>query len=425
MAGAIDKLKRMKSRLKGGKDASIAVPYEITCDCGELVRGVRRDTWIESECSVCCQTLFVLPANVYPSTKLVPSEVLGGTFSERLKIVVGEAFPKRKPPAAAPKTAGGKSAAAKSAADTVEASAVPTKTVARPRVKLSLPKIDVKKAAKRTLTPLRMLMLAVVAILSLTGYWVSQKGAAEAAQQVWLKSGDDIKEHLDNREFVNLEDSLKQAVDAGKVLGKSDPDWRSTLNLYQQTYAANNMASGDLLNAFHQAYNKNGRLEDHASVGILAATQPGSYVFDSHLKPDAANPGFFLFELPVSPGRHTVKASIGLPQLADFMNTFDDGRILFSAAIASVKSPADESQNSGDSNAWRIELEPTTFVLLTNEALADSIGLAAEFDPEIATVLSRQEDFVRTSETWEFREGKALTATTTQSPAKRSVEQQR
>ena len=96
MIASIDKLKRMKARLSNDAATEIEVPYEVVCECGETVTGIRRDTWIEAECQDCYQSLFVLPTNVYPATPSVPSEVLGGTFSERLKVVISEIFPGRR-----------------------------------------------------------------------------------------------------------------------------------------------------------------------------------------------------------------------------------------------------------------------------------------------------------------------------------------
>jgi len=87
-------LKQLK-RLRGSAEVAVAVPYEITCDCGAKVTGMRRSSWIEAECSVCYQSLFVLPANVYPATPSVLSEGLGGSFSELWKCVLAELFPPR------------------------------------------------------------------------------------------------------------------------------------------------------------------------------------------------------------------------------------------------------------------------------------------------------------------------------------------
>ncbi len=400
MAGTIQKLKQMKSRLTGKADDSIVVPFEVRCDCGEVVRGARRDSWIECECPNCSQTLFILPANVYPSTKLVPSEILGGTFSDRLKIIISDLLPKRefKQPRPARKLLTKAETTENAELETTEA-----ESIVRPPIKFSLPKIDVQKAVKRTFTPFRLLMLGMSAMLVLTGYWMSHKNTIESAQQIWLKSTDDVVEYLGSRKFIELEVTLKQAVQAGIVLGKSDPDWRSTVNLYQETSAVNNMASGDLLTRFQNAYDENGRLTKSAQQSVMSVAETGSFVVDSFLKRDESRAGSFLIDLPASPGRHPVKASIELPQLSQFLDAHSDGRIFFAARIGSVTAPVVESQNAAATDAWFLKIEPHSFVMFTNEALSENIGLPVNYDPELAHVLGRQSEFVRGSETWEFR----------------------
>ncbi|MCP4510475.1 MAG: hypothetical protein GY826_29210, partial [Fuerstiella sp.] len=85
MLSTVERLKQIKGRLQGTAEAAVAVPYEVTCACGTSVTGTRRASWIEAECQTCLQSVFVLPANVYPSTPSVPSEILGGSFADRLK----------------------------------------------------------------------------------------------------------------------------------------------------------------------------------------------------------------------------------------------------------------------------------------------------------------------------------------------------
>ena len=392
MAGTLKKLKRLRSRLKGEVDSSVVVPFEVLCDCGEVVRGIRRDTWIQSECSHCGQTLFILAANVYPSTKLVPSEILGGTFSDRLQIVAAEFIPRRQvkhPQPFANNTA------------QPEVTTVAEPEVAVPsKVKLSLPRVDVKKAVKRTFTPFRVLMLGMAAVLVLTGFWISHKNAIESAQQTWLKSTDEITEYLSDGKFVELEAALKQAVRAGATLGKSDSEWRSTVNLCQEISAVNMMASGDLLSEFHKAYDEFGDLVADARESILSVTQTGAFVVDSYFRRDDLNEGSFLIDMPAAPGRHLVNASIELPLLNRYLEAHTDGRILFAAKVVAVTAPIVEGRSESASDVWVLELDPQSFVLLTSKTLMANVGMPVEYDSELADILARQDEFVRASETW-------------------------
>ena len=399
MPGTVEKLKRMKARLHGAADASVAVPFEVQCECGETVRGIRRKSWIEAECQNCCQSVFVLPANVYPSTKTVPSEILGGTFSERLKVVISELFPKP-PPAkkSKPKPTKTKTAdATQTATDTADE--VPqTAPQPRTRRKLVLPRIDVRGAVKRTFTPFRLLMLSMIGVLGLTGYWVAHQRAVETAQQTWLRCADEIGVLLNDQKIVELETVLGTAVAAGRVLGKSDPDWRATLNLFQESAAVNSMAASDLLSAFHRAYDEREQLLEDAAKTVLDSAQTGTFVFDSYLTPDDSQSETFRVELPATPGRHRVQVTVSLPQIAQLLEATGDGRVFFAARLKSVETPV-----TATDAPWKLTVEPASFVLFTNEKLCEQIGMPVTYDPDLAIVLERQKQFVKGSATWEFR----------------------
>ncbi len=393
MLSTVAKLKQIKGRLQGTAEAAVAVPYEVSCDCGDPVTGMRRASWIEAECQSCLQSVFVLPANVYPSTASVPSEILGGSFSDRLKVVVAELFPRREKRGVADrKTA--KPAPADEVAE-VGATAPAALPQRKVRWRLSLPSIDIKGAVVRTLTPFRLLMLAMIAIVAMTGYWMTYQQAIEAAHQTWLKSADEVQASLEESDFLQLETVLTAAVDAGRVLGKQDPEWRATLNLLQETRAINSIASGSLLAAFHRAYDAEYRLVDDAEalVGEQAAT--GTFVFDSYLRPHPVTDGAFLMDLPATPEQHPVELLIHIPQIKNLLQAIGDQRVLFAGRIHDVAAPR--------SDAWNLQLDPTSFVLLTRSDHCDEIGLSPDDNPDVAIILTRQREFVESSERWEYR----------------------
>ena len=293
MEGKVKNLKRMKARLAGEANASVEVPFELTCECGETIRGVRRTRGIQKQCDQCGEALFVLPMNVYPATKSVSSEVIGGGFADRLKVIVGEFLPAKKKPKPSKNAAvAAKSATAGKPVPDTEAE------TARPKPKLRIPRIprvDLRKAARRTFSPFRLVIISSLCVVGLTGYWLTQQKAEEAARQVWLSSTDQIQTLLQDGKAVELEALLDETVSAGRVLGKADEEWRLTFNLSQETHAINNLAASDLLAAFHAAYDDTGTMRENAPQDITDASKSGVFVFDSSLRPDTENEGAFLF----------------------------------------------------------------------------------------------------------------------------------
>ncbi|MEJ7593939.1 MAG: hypothetical protein WKF77_20565 [Planctomycetaceae bacterium] len=82
------RLNKAKARLFGTATKDIVVPFELPCDCGHRVTGIRRASYQIATCSSCDARVYVLPVNVYPATKRVRSEVLDGSVTSRLSVVV-------------------------------------------------------------------------------------------------------------------------------------------------------------------------------------------------------------------------------------------------------------------------------------------------------------------------------------------------
>lgn len=387
MAGTFKKLKRIKARLQGGADAAVAVPYELKCECGTIVTGMRRKSWIESECPECCQTLFVLAANTYPATKSVPSEVLGGTMTDRLKTVVQELFPKKS------STTKKKSKSRSKTDDAVEVEAV-----AKPRRKLSLPRIDILGFLKRTFSPFRLLMMAMTIVVGFTIYWMTYQNTVENARQTWLKSPEEIERLLEDREMIDLQQALESAVQAADVLQRNDPESRRVRNLLEETVGINTIASGDLLNGFHQAYDDDDLLVDDAMEQVESVCRSGTFVFDSYLQAKPGLSDVYLVDFPATPGRHPVEIIIPLPAVNEFHEMFPDGRAVFAGRIDRVVPPTAKTFEP-----WTLNVKASSFVLMTSLPHCEHVGLTAEDDETLTAVLKRQLEFVETSENWQDR----------------------
>ena len=386
MLSFLRKLLLVFKRLAGGARTAVSEPFVATCECGATIAGVRRTSWIEAECQSCFQSVFVLPANVYPATKRVSSSVLSGGLISRLRFVVNEVFPPKEPP---PATEEPTPVAAAEAA--YEAATTAPVVVAKRSV-------NPLAALRRTFTPFRLLMLSVMAVIGVTGYWTIHKRAVEAAQQTWIRTSDVVPSLLDERKLTSLETVLQDAVNAGRILGKQDSEWRTLRNLLQETIAVRNVASEDLLTSFYEAYDKRSMLVDGAEANVQKAALSGVYVFDTWLRPDKSTGEGFLIDLPATPGRHRVEVKIALPALQELLETLTDGHLLFAATIQSVTAP-----ESRQADPWKVKLNPESFVLITSTAHCKELGLPVDNDAQLMSMLERQRAFVAESAAWENR----------------------
>lgn len=364
--------------------------YALTCDCGHEFEGQRRASWIEAECPSCFQSLFVLPNNVYPATEAVPTGVLAGSFPERCITVYREL---RGP--AADKTP--KRPAVPSEADEKPVEEVP---------EVERQPFEPIKLIRRTLTPLRLIIVAMLFLVIGTGYWVVQQRRVEAARGVWLRTADEIDGLVDQRDFSLLEQTLSEAVEAGRILGRDDPDWRRTRNLLDETRAINALANDDLLGVFLAAYDAAGNLQSRGESQIREAVESGSFVMETAVRADSPE-GFYSLDLPFRAGSHDVEIAAGLPALSVFLDAVPDGRALVSFRISKVVSP------SSPADAWRLMVDPMSVTLLTTEEFCDVLGLSLEDDPELMNVVTRQRDFVSNSAEWDQRAGITLPSSET------------
>lgn len=394
MPGTAQKIRRIKARLSGDPDDSVEVPFEITCDCGEAIRGVRRSSFIEKDCDHCGQWHYVLPANVYPATRSVESEIIGGSFSHRLMVVVGEILPARKK---ATDDTGSKATSTDEATTDTDADAVAVEAELPVPKRRSLPRINPKALLRKTFTPFRMVMLAIAGVVAGTGYWVTTQRSAESAQRIWLDSARTVEDLLTDKDFIGLESTLTEAVAAGKTIGKDDAEWRQTLNLLGEVRAANQLASEDLLSAIQDSYDKDGGLKNSGSSALQSVAASGIFIFDSWIQEDFEDAEVFLFELPAAPGRHNFVMSVRLPQLRELLDTNGENRrVLFAARIAEIVHPKETPM-------WRVTLDLESFVLLTNESVCAEVGLTRDVDPELPELLDRQSEFVQSSSAWDSR----------------------
>ncbi|MCA9050220.1 MAG: hypothetical protein KDA89_15900 [Planctomycetaceae bacterium] len=388
MAGVVEKLKGIVRRLRGQSDPTVSVAYELQCECGAAVTGTRRTTWIEAECPQCFQSLFVLPANVYPSTPSVPSTVPSGTFAERLKEVLSELRGSR-----------GKTAAEIPPLPVGERLQESVRTWRERLPKLSLPRLNVRAFIRRVVTPFRLLMIGMVAVIAVTVTRMQHQKAVEEARQVWLQAADEIETLLAEREFIRLEQTLSAATTAGRVLERQDSQWRSASNLQQEVMSLNAVGSGNLLSAILRAYDDSNQLVSDAADIVQRDAEQGVMFFDTYVRPGVEN-GEFRIAFPVTPGRHAVELTVRLPELSElFADSAEEQRMLFAAEIESVTAP-----NAAISrDPWRLKIRPDSFVLLTRDELCREVGLDPAEDPDLAATLERQRLFVESSVAWNTR----------------------
>jgi len=419
------RLSKAKARLFGTATKDIVVPFELPCDCGHRVTGIRRASWQIATCSACEARVYVLPVNVYPATKRVRSEVLDGSVANRLGVIVrdlvaGESEPAPDSRASSNPKSVNQPAARTSARrngspttpdadsrqdDSSDVSDVPSKRsrkgssqirnaqaaalvaepilVEEPVVRVPRPSFAV--IARRVFTPFRLLMLSAVVLIAATGWWVVTQRRMDEARKTWRREMDIADKALDGKDMSALSDSLAKAVAAGQILQRDDAEARRANSLWLQTKALQEFSATDLISALSGGMTADGE-PDAAKAAAAAESIVGKWFAFESLLVSAGNE----LQTDMSLIIDTVPVTIIVdsPVLENAVTAMPQSPLFF---VASVKSC--EVVDGG--RALQIRLESSSCTLVTTEFHAAEFGFTSANTPGLEALLERQTAFLK------------------------------
>jgi len=177
-------------------------PYALTCDCGVQLSGVRAESPQRPSCPACGSVYFVLPACVYP----IPTALRQDWFGE--EIVAKKPAAKAAAPAAPLR--------AKERTKPAPAEKRPPSPSARERVQAA------GRQLRSALTPLRLVALALLLVVGLTGLALLRGSRKEWARSHVEPAVDRGLNALRERDFPAASSAFGNAVRALDYLGRRD-----------------------------------------------------------------------------------------------------------------------------------------------------------------------------------------------------------
>lgn len=390
MSAPVSKITRLSARLRGTAAEEIPAPFEVRCDCGCMVHGVRTATWQQMSCPECRTTLFLLPTNVYPSTESVQSDVIGGSFVNRLRVVIGEMVPRRRTSQAASNG---------TTVPTQEKPASRGTRVPSPRrlPKITLPSLNPVQLARRIFTPIRLLALGTLLLIGGTSYWMHYQGQLEEAQTAWHQSTDALPGLLAGDDFETLQATLVTANAAGSLLGQEGPEWRILQNLLLETQAVNSVSYETLTSMLSELI----RLKPHEDFkmdALQSALLNRTFVVDGYVDPAGTGSGDYMLDIPTMSASQPVVVSLHMPALSEYLDGLEVNRLIFAFRLDDMQSTTDSLKRG-----WNLRVAPESFVLFTSEQHCQRLGLSPESDPSLVELLGSQRKFVEESQNWESR----------------------
>ena len=411
------RLKTAKARLFGTTTQDIVVPFELPCDCGHRVTGIRRASWQVARCAACDTSIYVLPVNVYPATKRIRSEVLDGSVASRLGTIVQELLvgapdektrtASEKNAAAAPKQ---RHVAGESEADgdTSGVGEIPKRRIRRSEAqpKLSpaaaaivadpilveepvvrVPRPGMKVIIRRIFTPFRLLMLSAIVLVVATGWWVVSQRRMDEARKTWRREMDIAERALDDKDLAALQASLTKAVAAAETLHRDDSESRRALGLLRQTLALENLSSVDLISLLSGNLSDDGTLSP-ARAAVAADSLVGKwFVIECTLR---SSENQLRAEIPLIVDSVPVIIKIRSEGMQHAVIAMPQSPLLFVASVESCGLIENRRE-------FQIQLRGDSWSLITTEFHAAEFGFTTANTPGLNELIQRQAAFLNSA----------------------------
>lgn len=416
MSSLLAKLAKAKSRLFGSAPESIPVPFEVPCDCGHRVTGIRRTSYQIAVCSACQSRIYVLPVNVYPTTKRIRSEVVDGPVLERVGTVVRDLVRRESTPetdeSQQPRTVrkqpdsrglrdygaavdlrsrGRKS---KRSSDEDGNSAGASAEVHAQESADSIPLVHVPRPSfatrmRRVFSPTRVLALAGCVILCCTGLWTVHQRKLEQARKVWRLEMDRADTALKQKDLNALGESLTLAVKAAKTLSRTDEESRVAESLLRQTEAVQQLTSMDLVSQFGSVIRNDGSLDVTKANNVADGLRGQYFVFELVLKRRTSGEAAFQLDFPLIVNDVAIDVFVSSSVLSSCVVGGSEPNVLFTASVRECRPPSPANRR------WEIVLDGPSCTLVTTEFHAEQLGFDLKTSTSLQSVLENQSRIVR------------------------------
>jgi|GEM_PF-2363828 len=353
----------------------ISQRYEVGCDCGARLTGVRVPVAQKPSCPDCGTIVFILPATVYPIPSSVQRRWQGTETPERVV-----SFPKTKKFQSVSEQRREKERARKAKAE--QAITQPQREPGKP----------LSERLRKQITPLRLLMVTIMTGVMLTGWVLIRNARWDRAQRELQGALDRGHAALDAGDFTAAASEFQQATQALDILGRNDDVAAQVRRTARETSAAAQLSSTSLMESLEAWLQR--------KPGTAAATSWNSeawYLFDAELRPATAeefagNSGPFVVDLPVMVGKTPILLLMEEPAWKSWMVTSPEKasqRVLFAAQLRRGEIP------NGERAVARVWLNDLTAILWSDtQTFPDSGLLVADPDEDTKSLIASQRDYL-------------------------------
>ncbi len=360
-------LARAKGALSSREAEVVLEPIEFACPCGRKVEATRGPEFQRVLCTECGERFFLLPLDVYPRPVMKVRKVQSPKSAETTKTKSSSKL------------------------------STPTEIApARMGIDLQAELTTVLTKVRTPFTPLRLIVLSLLTVIGLTGWWQWNRAARSSAESDFKSANESGMVALQKSDFVEAAQHFSRAAAAADLLHRADASAEQARQMHRQLTALNSLLTRSLIEMIEAARATRLRENVLAAESEFANLHAGRWlVMQSEIAPPAgsATPAevhweqrIQIFDEPLIltanlPVFSKIQATFPVPAAtsdavpadppppgASALNDLGQREVVFAAQVESLKWNSEQS-------AWVLTLTASSGFLWTDYGLLLAAGL--------------------------------------------------
>lgn len=374
------------SRVLQGSEPAAAEPVEfsLTCRCGNAVTGIRGQRMHVAVCRECGYQICVLPVSPYPRPKVrTPKKRPPPPAARRERADKADDDDVRTPP---PISKRGAKAGGKSQSPAVKKS--PRTEAQPPASRRREPQFSV--APRRIVTPLRLIAVGMIGVVTLAGWWVVHRRAVAQAVVTFAAAAKAGRAALAESNFDSADQELQRAVSALELLGRDDREARQVRQLAREATAARGLALTSLFELISEARSSRKISPANWQQTVKHSYQGRWFLLETNaLQFTSGDPPQWRFSLPLIPGTEPLQISGDLKNWSRLFGSTPPTHVILAGQL-------DEIRPFGDGQGLEIVLQTDSLCLWTSADVYAALG--GTLDDGSRTTLNTQAQLLGISE---------------------------
>ena len=352
---------RWFSRVLQGSAPAAAepVPFSLTCRCGSVVSGIRGERMHVAVCRECRFQICVLPVSPYPRPKVRAPKKKTPKPSVLRDTVEPDV---RTPPPSANRSSrsvgGAKPSEVKKS---TRADSKPQEEIRREKSPFAIPR-------RRIVTPLRLIAVGMIGVVTLAGWWVVHRRAVAQAVVIFAEATKAGRAALAESDFDLADLQLQRAVSALELLGRDDRDARQVRQLAREATAARGLALSSLFELIGEARSARKISAANWQQTIKHNYQGRWFLVETNgLLLTTGDPPQWQFSVPLIPGTEPLQISGDLTNWSRLFGSTPPTQVILAGQLDEIRPLA------GD-QGLEIVLKKETLCLWTNPDVYSALG---------------------------------------------------